>query len=234
MAETRRQLLTRRLLSDAINRGWALIRSKGAIAPGTRHAERFGTFGRGAIIAFPTGTLYGEGQIHLGADTMVCSWATLATGYSAEQATVPPRALVLGDRCVVGLRSGLVAHESIEVGDDVWFGQDVFVTDSNHGFEEPDVPIGRQLGTHQPVSIGSGSWIGHGAIVLPGTTIGRHVVVAAGSVVRGDIPDHTVVGGVPARVIRTYVPGAERVRVDDVERPSMAPAELVDLATARP
>jgi len=62
-------------------------------------------------------------------------------------------------------------------------------------------------GAHQPVAIGSGSWIGHGAIILPGTTIGRNVVVAAGSVVRGTVEDHAVVGGVPARVLHRLEQG---------------------------
>jgi acetyltransferase-like isoleucine patch superfamily enzyme len=54
------------------------------------------------------------------------------------------------------------------------------------------------------VSIGAGSWLGAGAIVLPGSQIGRNVVIAAGSVVRGDIPDRCVVAGVPARIVRQH------------------------------
>ena len=60
---------------------------------------------------------------------------------------------------------------------------------------------------NRPVRIGSGSWLGAGAIVLPGANIGRNVVVAAGSVVRGPVPDRCVVAGVPARVVREYIPG---------------------------
>jgi acetyltransferase-like isoleucine patch superfamily enzyme len=54
----------------------------------------------------------------------------------------------------------------------------------------------------RPVSIGDGSWLGHGTVVLPGVTIGRHVVVGANSVVTSDLPDNCVAAGVPARVIR--------------------------------
>lgn len=85
--------------------------------------------------------------------------------------------------------------------------QDVFVCDASHGYQDPDLPIGEQFGGHLPVRIGSGSWIGHGAIILPGATIGRNVVVAAGSVVRGEVADHTVVGGAPARLLRRLEPG---------------------------
>lgn len=211
MAESRAHRLRRRLLSDLVNRAWGRVRALGAIAPGTVAAERFGSFGAGSIVVFPPATMYGEGHIHIGRDTLVAGWSTLVTGYSPEQDIVPDRALVIGDRCVIGERVGLVAHESIEIGDDVWFGQDVYVTDASHGFDEVDVPIGKQVGEHLPVTIGAGSWVGHGAVILPGSRLGRHVVVAAGSVVRGEVPDHCVVGGVPASVIRTRPGGEEAV-----------------------
>jgi len=54
----------------------------------------------------------------------------------------------------------------------------------------------------RPVSIGDGSWLGHGSVVLPGARIGKHVVVAANSVVTGVLPDNCVAAGVPARVIK--------------------------------
>ena len=74
--------------------------------------------------------------------------------------------------------------------------------------------------------IGAGSWLGAGAIVLPGAVIGRNVVVAAGSVVRGVVPDRCVVAGVPARVVRTYELGEGWVR----EQVSAVVPELADPA----
>ena len=65
-------------------------------------------------------------------------------------------------------------------------------------------PIGRQPPVNRAVSIGAGSWLGAGAIVLPGARIGRNVVIAAGSVVRGEVPDRCVVAGVPAKVVREH------------------------------
>lgn len=192
----------RRLAGEAVNRAWDKARSLGALHPESSRAGRFGHLGRGSLIAFPTTALFGERCMHIGDETLIGPWVTLTAGYSPDQTDVPDSALVIGDRCVVGARCGITAHHSIEIGDDVWMGEDVFVTDANHGYEDLAEPIGRQLADAEPVRIGSGSWLGHGAIVLPGSRIGRHVVVAAGSVVLGDVPDRCVVAGVPARIIR--------------------------------
>jgi acetyltransferase-like isoleucine patch superfamily enzyme len=89
----------------------------------------------------------------------------------------------------------------------VFTGPYVYITDQNHGYTDPDVPIGRQWPSNTAVSIGPGTWLGAGVIVLPGAQIGRNVVVAAGSVVRGMVPDRCVIAGVPAKVVREYVAG---------------------------
>ena len=214
MPEGRLARRWRRFANEAIHRTRERLAFYGAIAPGTRRAERFGSFGPGSVVAYPIGAIYGEPHIHLGATSMISPQVTLTAGYSPEQTTVPPRALVIGDRAVIGVRSAIIAHESIVIGDDVWFGPEVFVTDANHGYQDPEVPIGRQLGLHEAVEIGSGSWLGCRAVVLPGTRIGRQCVIAAGSVVRGDIPDHSVVAGVPGRILRQYRPGLGWPRID--------------------
>jgi acetyltransferase-like isoleucine patch superfamily enzyme len=108
----------------------------------------------------------------------------------------------IGDRCLIGRGSGIVGHLSIEIGDDVWTGHHVYVTDQNHGYADLERPISQQQMPERPVRIGAGSWLGHGTVVLPGATIGRHVVVGANSVVRGELPDFTVCAGNPARVVK--------------------------------
>ncbi|CAB4716567.1 unannotated protein [freshwater metagenome] len=113
----------------------------------------------------------------------------------------------IGDRCLIGRGSGIVGHLAIDIGNDVWTGHHVYITDQNHGFEDISLPISRQSMPERPVTIGDGSWLGHGTVVLPGSTIGRHVVVGANSVVNGDLPDYSVAVGSPARVIRRYVEG---------------------------
>ena len=203
-----------RVANEVIQRGWARLRIAGAIAPGTAAAERFGSFGEGSIMGFPTAVLYGERHIHIGTGTTVNTWVTMAAGYHPDQTGLPDKVLTIGNNSVIGMRSGIVAHESITIGDDVWFGQEIYVTDANHGYSDPATPPGKQLGDHTPVVIDDGCWIGHGSVILAGVTLGKHVVVAAGSVVRSSFPDHSVIGGVPAKVIRCYEPGVGWVRPD--------------------
>ena len=205
----------------------------GAIAPGTAAAARFGSFGTASMIAFPPATIFGERGIHIGTETLVGRSCTLSVGYGPGSENLPVHGLSIGHRCIIGAGVTITAHESIEIGDDVWFGQSVFVSDAGHGYQDPDTPIGQQLGAHAPVSIGSGSWIGHRAVILPGVRIGRNVVVGAGSVVRGDVPDHSIVAGVPARVVRRLEPGVGWVGTRGDVKPIWETAEIAALmATA--
>jgi acetyltransferase-like isoleucine patch superfamily enzyme len=114
--------------------------------------------------------------------------------------------LRIGERCMIGRGTHLVAHRSIVIEDDVITGPGCYVTDQNHVYADPDTPIGQQWPTDDPVVIGAGSWLGAGAVILPGTRLGRNTVVGAGAVVRGEFPDHAVVAGVPAKLVRRWSP----------------------------
>jgi len=195
-----------RLTGEVLQRGYAVAQRVGSIGPGHRRARGFRAFGAGSAICFPVTALYGERYIRLGAQTIVGPHVTLSAGVSPDHQLDRDTVVSIGDRCLIGRGSGIVAHESIEIGDDVFTGHHVYVTDANHGYEDVDVPIGRQFAAPKPVSIGAGSWLGHGSIVLPGSRIGRHVVIGAGSVVTGEIPDFSVAVGVPAKVVRRYDP----------------------------
>jgi serine acetyltransferase len=186
---------------------WGAAQRAGVITADTPAGRAFGAFGAGSLIGFPGGALYGEHWIEIGTGTMVGAQVSLSAGMVPGQDLGEVPLLRIGDRCVIGRGSHIVAHYSITIGDDVYTGPYVYVTDQNHGYDDPSLPIGRQWPHNAAVSIGSGSWLGAGAIVLPGAAIGRNVVVAAGSVVRGEVPDCCVVAGVPARVVREYVTG---------------------------
>lgn len=164
--------------------------------------------------------LHGVERIEIGSCTTIGPGASLSVGMPTPLDAGKDAVLSIGDRCVFGKGLSIVAHERVEVGDDTVAGHYVYITDQNHGYEDVDVPIGRQMWRNAPVRIGDSCWLGHGAVILPGATIGRHVVVAAGSVVAGEVPDHCVVAGAPARVVRRYVGEGGWVRVDEDPNPA--------------
>ena len=138
---------------------------------------------------------------------MIGQHVALSAGMIPGQLCVTSPVVRIGDRCLIGRGSGIVGHFSIEIGNDVWTGHHVYITDQNHGYEDVSRPISQQTQPERAVRIGDGSWLGHGCIVLPGVTIGRHVVVGANSVVTHDLPDYCVAVGAPARVIRQFIDG---------------------------
>ncbi len=119
--------------------------------------------------------------------------------------------LRFGDRVFINVGTTIIAVEEIVVGDDVAFANDVYVMDSDsHGVE------GRPH-RQASVRIGDGCWIGARAMILPGVTIGKRVLVAAGAVVTRDVPDDSLVAGNPARVVRqlSYPAGCRRAWHDE-------------------
>jgi len=194
-----------------VHRLWAWMRWAGAIGPQHAAGRRFGSFGAGSIITFPPGDHAGQEHIAIGAGTTIAPLVTLSVGMAPGQ-PLPPGAtspaLRIGDRCLIGQGSHLVAHRSVVVGDDVITGPRCYITDQNHVYADPDVPVRLQWPSDDPVEIGPGSWLGAGAVILPGTRLGRNTVVAAGAVVRGTFPDHAVLAGIPARVVRRWTPAA--------------------------
>ena len=196
-----------RLRWQVVHRSWEAVQRAGAVTADTPAGRRFAAFGPGSVAAFPPGSVFGEHWITIGAGTLIGAQVSLSAGMVPGQDLGPVPVLQIGDRCVIGRGSHIVAHHSLVIGDDVFTGPYVYITDQNHGYADPDVPIGRQMPRNAAVQIGSGSWLGAGAVVLPGACIGRNVVIAAGSVVRGTIPDRCVVAGVPARVVREYTAG---------------------------
>ncbi len=135
---------------------------------------------------------------------MIGSHVALSAGMMPGQECVTDPVVRIGDRCLIGRGSGIVGHFSIDIGNDVWTGHYVYITDQNHGYENTDLPISHQTQIERAVSIGDGSWLGAGTVVLPGANIGKHVAVGANSVVTGTLPDYCVAVGSPARVIKQY------------------------------
>ncbi len=206
MAEQRNIGNPRLWRADALLAAHEWVTRRAAIMPTSRRANRFAAYGSGSIICFPPAALFGEHAIRIGEDTLFGPYCSLSAGMVPGQELISDRIVQVGDRCVIGRSSSIVGHFEIVIEDDVFFGPNVYVTDQNHGVEDPYTPIGRQMAAEKPVRIGSGSWLGANVVVLPGVSIGRQVAVGAGSVVTKDLPDHSVAVGSPARIVRMTHP----------------------------
>lgn len=101
----------------------------------------------------------------------------------------------------------IFASERIIIGPEAKIGHMVYIYDTNFHEVSPDHSAKRS-----PVVIGENVWIGARSIILPGSTVGNHAVIAAGSVVIGDVPSRTVAAGSPAKVVRTFDAPAGWVR----------------------
>ena len=115
----------------------------------------------------------------------------------------------LGKGLKVGSRVGLGTHGffgcagGIEIGDDTIFGNYVSLHSENHNFQDRNIPIRLQGVKRKGIIIGKDCWIGAKVTILDGTVIGDGCIVAAGAVVRGYIPPYSIIGGIPAKVIKS-------------------------------
>ena len=108
--------------------------------------------------------------------------------------------VVIGDYTRIGIHNTIIGP--VTIGSHVNLAQGITVTALNHNFENASKRIDLQGITTKQVIINDDVWIGANAVILPGVTIGRHAVVAAGAVVTTDVSENTVVGGVPAKMIK--------------------------------
>lgn len=118
--------------------------------------------------------------------------------------------IVIGREVQAGRNFFISCTNSVEIGRNVTISERVFIGDNNHSFSHPDVPIMQQpnkVGT--PIYVGEGSWIGAGASLLPGARLGKNNVVGTLSVVKGEFPDHAVIGPEPAKLLFVKDPRSE-------------------------
>ena len=196
----------RALASAVVHRTWRWLSTVGGVASSDRSAKRFRSMGESSFIAFPPGAVFGERWIEIGAHTLVGPNVSLSAGLPGETNLNEGAVVSIGNGCNIGRGSSINGRGKIVVEDDVTTGPYVYITDHNHTYADVTLPIKQQWVSWLPVRVGEGSWLGANVVVLPGADIGRHVTVAAGSVVRGTIPDFSVAAGAPAKVVRQYDP----------------------------
>lgn len=144
----------------------------------------------------------------LSQDGFICG-DNVSVGYSTHiELTGSLRYLGKGIR--IGNNVGLGTHGHfgsgmgfLDIGDDTIFGNYVSIHPENHNFSDVNIPIRLQGVNGLGVKIGKNCWIGAKVTILDGTILGNNCIVAAGAVVRGQFPNNCIIGGVPAKIIKT-------------------------------
>ena len=146
--------------------------------------------------------------IEIGEDTIVMHGAVLHV-YNFRD--LPHSGIKIGRGSLVGEYSVIRGQGGVTIGDRVYTSPFTQIIAVNHVFDDPERPFVDQGITAEGIVIEDDVWLGAGAIVTDGVHIGKGAVVAAGAVVTKDVPPHTVVGGVPAHVMKEIKPGMSKL-----------------------
>ena len=131
--------------------------------------------------------------LSIGASTLIEDFTVINNGVGAVH---------IGEDALIGMSNVIIGPVSI--GNKVILAQHVVVSGLNHAYRDPHCAIKDQPIETAPIVIEDECWLGANVVVTAGVTIGRHCIVAAGSVVTKSIAEDSVAVGNPARVIRTY------------------------------
>ncbi len=129
----------------------------------------------------------------LGDDSTIEDFSTINNGVGD---------VIIGDRTRIGLGNTIIGP--VTIGNDIRLAQNVVLSGLNHNYTDINLPIHEQGVSTAPIVVEDESWIGSNAVIVAGVTIGKHSIVAAGSVVTKSVPPYSVVVGNPGRVIKQY------------------------------
>lgn len=150
----------------------------------------------------------GAEHITIGSDVIIGNNCILETIDRWQQEFNP--SIVIGNNVLLSDYTHITAISNIKVGNNVTFGRFVLISDNIHGkLDNSDLkkaPMARALSTKGDINIGDNVWVGDKVSILSGVTIGEAAIIGANSVVTKDVPPYTIVGGVPAKIIKVIVP----------------------------
>lgn len=118
--------------------------------------------------------------------------------------------LRIGNKVVFGAKNTINCYLDIDIGDDCIFADWIYVCDFDHKYEDIDRTIKKQGIVKSPVVIGRDCWIGEKSSVLRGVTVGEGSIIASHALVNRDVPPRSIVGGVPAKVLKTRTGTGQR------------------------
>jgi acetyltransferase-like isoleucine patch superfamily enzyme len=160
--------------------------------------RHFRKWGKGSYLWFPA-RLHNPHLIEVGIGVVICehAWLTAKDKRADGRST-----LTIGDGTYVGRFTQINAWHDVVIETNVLIADRVYISDADHLYNDPNLPISLQGDKFAgAVRLCSGCWIGIGAVIMPGVSVGENAVVGANAVVTRDVPAHTIAGGVPARII---------------------------------
>lgn len=110
----------------------------------------------------------------------------------------------IGDNCAIEQNVHITSGGGLSIGDDVTILGNVCITNIDHEYQNIDQSVLEQNNIVSHTSIGQGSFLGYGSIIQAGTQLGKHCIVGANSVIRGEFPDYCVIVGSPGRIVKRY------------------------------
>jgi len=110
--------------------------------------------------------------------------------------------VIIGNRTKIGLSNTIIGP--VTIGNDIRLAQNITLSGLNHSYTDVNLPIHAQGVSTAPIVIEDETWIGANVVIVAGVTVGKHCIIAAGSIVTKDIPSYSVAVGNPARVIKQY------------------------------
>jgi len=174
--------------------GWAAIENRVRL----RYANKI-TLHHGAYLDYGSYLHACPGGIEIGENTIVMHGAILHV-YNFRN--LPGAFIKIGRDSLVGEYTVIRGQGGVTIGNRVYTSPMTQIIAVNHVFDDPQKPFIEQGITTQGITIDDDVWIGSGAVITDGVHIGQGAVVAAGAVVVNDVPAHSIVGGVPAKIIR--------------------------------
>lgn len=129
----------------------------------------------------------------IGKESVIESFSTINNGVGE---------IIIGNRTLIGMSNVIIGP--VHLGNNIIMAQNIVMSGLNHNFTDPEIPIRDQGVNTALITVEDDCWIGANSVITAGVTVGKHAVVAAGSVVTKNVPPYSVVGGSPAKILKQY------------------------------